>query len=68
LGQPDVTLMTIFKESTLVQKFAFLSNIFLIGMGIYILGPGLYASVDSIVLSYQSHLYGSPFTCASVGI
>lgn len=68
LGQPDVTLMTIFKESTLAQKFAFLSNIFLIGMGIYILGPGLYASVDSIVLSYQSHLYGKPFTCASVGI
>ncbi|CEP22714.1 MTR1 [Cyberlindnera jadinii] len=40
----------------------------LIGIGIYIFGPGTYASVDSIVLSYQSGLYGTVFTCASNGL
>lgn len=40
----------------------------LIGIGFYILGPGTYASVDSIVLSYQSGLYGTVFSCASNGL
>jgi hypothetical protein len=40
----------------------------LIIIGIYILGPGTYSAVDSILLSYQSGLYGNIFTCASNGL
>lgn len=67
-GVENVTLGTLFKEANLRGKLEFITNISLIGIGIYILGPGLYASVDSIVLSYQSHLFGNPFTCQSNGI
>ncbi|CCH41201.1 Auxin transporter protein 1 [Wickerhamomyces ciferrii] len=50
------------------EKIEYIICIILILMGIYILGPGTYASVDSIVLSYQSGAYGSVFTCASNGL
>ncbi|ODQ82793.1 hypothetical protein BABINDRAFT_29776 [Babjeviella inositovora NRRL Y-12698] len=68
LGEQDISFLEIFKKESFVGKLEFISNFALILIGIYILGPGLYASVDSIVLSYQSHLYGSVFTCVSNAI
>ncbi|KAH3673366.1 hypothetical protein WICMUC_003685 [Wickerhamomyces mucosus] len=53
---------------TLSEKFNLIINLGLIGCGIFIFGPGTYASVDSIVLSYQADDYGKVFSCASNGI
>lgn len=40
----------------------------LILIGLFILGPGLYAAIDSIVLNYQDDAYGTVFSCASNGV
>lgn len=45
-----------------------LFNLLLALFGLMVFGPGTYVSVDSIVLSYQSGLYGNPFTCQSNAI
>ncbi|KAF3480149.1 uncharacterized protein GIQ15_05496 [Arthroderma uncinatum] len=37
-------------------------NVFLIGVGLLFLGPGTYASIDSVVLNYQSGKVGSAFS------
>lgn len=50
------------------EKVEYFICIALIAIGIYILGPGTYASVDSIVLSYQDDAYGKVFSCASNGV
>ncbi len=57
-----------FNVLTTKEKVEYIICIFLILMGIYILGPGTYASVDSIVLSYQDDAYGKVFSCASNGL
>ncbi|CAK7910225.1 hypothetical protein CAAN1_21S02586 [[Candida] anglica] len=67
-GQDNVPLTQIFTDAGIIGKLEFIINVFLIAVGIYILGPGLYASIQSIVWSYQSNLYGNPFTCISNGI
>ncbi|CEP62637.1 uncharacterized protein LALA0_S06e00254g [Lachancea lanzarotensis] len=54
-----------FKSLTAVEKIHFYIAIFLIGTGLYILGPGLYAAVQSIILNYQADAYGTVFSCAS---
>ncbi|OKL60016.1 hypothetical protein UA08_04516 [Talaromyces atroroseus] len=46
----------------------FIWNLFLIGIGFYFLGAGTYASIDSVVLSYQKGGFGGPFSCASNGL
>ncbi|EFR01502.1 hypothetical protein MGYG_04510 [Nannizzia gypsea CBS 118893] len=43
-------------------------NIFLVGVGLLFLGPGTYASVDSVVLNYQSGKVGSAFSCKDNGL
>lgn len=53
---------------TPLEKLEYFLAWSLILIGVYILGPGTYASVDSIVLSYQSGLYGSVFSCATNGL
>ncbi|ODV94526.1 hypothetical protein PACTADRAFT_76162 [Pachysolen tannophilus NRRL Y-2460] len=58
----------LFPKLNPTEKIEYFINIFLILAGFYILGPGLYASVESIILSYESDSYGSVFTCASNGI
>lgn len=50
------------------EKLNYVISIGLIGTGLYILGPGLYASVQSIITSYQENLYGTVFSCASNGL
>jgi hypothetical protein len=43
-------------------------NLLIIGLGFYILGPGVYATVQSIIDSYESGQFGSAFTCESNGL
>uniref|UniRef100_A0A060TBQ7 ARAD1D29084p n=1 Tax=Blastobotrys adeninivorans TaxID=409370 RepID=A0A060TBQ7_BLAAD len=43
-------------------------NIFLIGMGLYILGPGTYATVQSIINSFKAGTVSGVFKCASNGL
>lgn len=67
-GEPNVSMGEIFKRATLVGKAEYVINLALVGIGFYILGPGLYSTVQSIIWSYQSGLYGSAFSCASNGL
>lgn len=60
---PDTSLVLLFKAASVLGKIEFIANIILVFMGLYILGPGLYAVIKSIILSYQSGLYGLPFEC-----
>ncbi|KAE8376295.1 transmembrane amino acid transporter protein-domain-containing protein [Aspergillus bertholletiae] len=43
-------------------------NVALIFVGLFFLGPGTYAAVDSVVLNYQAGTVGSPFSCANNGL
>ncbi|KAL4755074.1 hypothetical protein BDW72DRAFT_165017 [Aspergillus terricola var. indicus] len=43
-------------------------NVGLIGIGIYFLGPGTYASVESVIIDYRAGSFGGPFTCADNGL
>ncbi|KAJ6006179.1 hypothetical protein N7451_004123 [Penicillium sp. IBT 35674x] len=43
-------------------------NVSLILMGLYFLGPGTYASVMSVIISYREGTVGGVFTCASNGL
>ncbi|GEQ67895.1 hypothetical protein JCM33374_g1561 [Metschnikowia sp. JCM 33374] len=65
---PDFHFWPYFKSASIITKLEFIANIFLIIIGFYILGPGLYATIQSIVLSYQSGAFGHPFSCASNAI
>ena len=58
----------IFKRATLVGKVEYVINLALVAIGFYILGPGLYATVQSIIWSYQAGAYGKAFTCVSNGL
>ncbi|KAI5953263.1 hypothetical protein KGF54_002634 [Candida jiufengensis] len=58
----------LFKRSSLIQKGEFILNIIIFALGVYILGPGLYATIQSIIWSYQASLYGKPFSCVSNAI
>lgn len=64
---PGFRFWPYFKLASLLVKAEMVINIFLILIGFYILGPGTYATIDSIVLNYQSGAYGSPFSCTSNG-
>lgn len=46
----------------------FLFNVFLIAIGLFFLGGGTYASVESIIRGYESASFGGAFTCDSNGI
>ncbi|KAK2750336.1 hypothetical protein FQN57_003816 [Myotisia sp. PD_48] len=39
-------------------------SIFLIGVGLFFLGPGTYASIESVILNYRKGNVGSAFSCA----
>ncbi|KAL4780465.1 transmembrane amino acid transporter protein-domain-containing protein [Aspergillus varians] len=43
-------------------------NVFLVGVGLYFLGPGTYASIESVVLDYEAGTVGSAFSCADNGV
>ncbi|QLG74109.1 hypothetical protein HG535_0F06210 [Zygotorulaspora mrakii] len=57
-----------FSRLAFSEKLNYLLSIGLIGTGLYILGPGLYASIQSIITNYQLDAYGTVFSCASNGI
>lgn len=64
----DFSVAKFFAEGSLLTKIEVISNIFLIFVGIYILGPGLYATIQSIIWSYEANAYGSAFSCVSNGM
>jgi len=45
-----------------------LFNIFLICVGLFTLTAGTYASVESIVMGYESASFGGPFSCDNNGL
>ncbi|OCT44770.1 N amino acid transport system protein [Cladophialophora carrionii] len=53
-----------YKKRGLRGWIGFLMNIFIIIVGIYFLGVGTYASVDSIILDYRAGNVKGVFTCA----
>lgn len=64
----EFTIGKLFVQGSLLTKFEVVSNLFLIAIGVYILGPGLYATIQSIIWSYQANAYGTAFTCVSNGM
>jgi hypothetical protein len=48
--------------------FGAIFNVFLIFVGFLFLGPGTYASVDSIIQGYQLGSFGGAFSCQSNGL
>ena len=64
----ETSFYQLFKDGNLVTKTEFILNAFIFSLGWYILGPGLYATVQSIIWSYQKNLYGRPFSCVSNAI
>ncbi|KAL1985157.1 hypothetical protein VTN96DRAFT_8179 [Rasamsonia emersonii] len=46
----------------------FLVNAALICIGLYFLGPGTYASIETVIQSYQAGTVGKPFSCANNGL
>ncbi|KAK6455207.1 transmembrane amino acid transporter protein-domain-containing protein [Scheffersomyces xylosifermentans] len=64
----DLTTWEVFSRSSFLTKVEFILNYIIVIIGFYILGPGLYATIQSIVWSYQDSLYGKPFSCASNGL
>ncbi|KAI5961059.1 hypothetical protein KGF57_001795 [Candida theae] len=61
-------LLEVFKRSSLLQKGEFVLNLIIFALGVYILGPGLYSTIQSIIWSYEASLYGKPFSCVSNGL
>ncbi|CCH59337.1 hypothetical protein TBLA_0B05020 [Henningerozyma blattae CBS 6284] len=57
-----------FQRLTFTEKLNFITCVLLIIVGLYILGPGLYASVQSIIINYEKDAYGVIFSCKSNGI
>ncbi|RAH87499.1 hypothetical protein BO86DRAFT_4470 [Aspergillus japonicus CBS 114.51] len=46
----------------------FFVNVGLILAGLFFLGPGTYASIESVIISYREGTVGSPFSCADTGL
>lgn len=65
---PNYTFVADFKSASVMGKLEIFANIILILIGIYILGPGLYATLQSIIWSYQADAYGKAFSCVPNGI
>ena len=63
-----ISLVELFTRSSIVQKVEYVLNVIIFALGFYILGPGLYATVQSIIWSYEASLYGKPFSCVSNGL
>lgn len=64
----ESSLGAIYRLATLGSKIEMALNVILIFIGIYILGPGLYATIQSIITSYHESLYGPAFSCVSNAI
>lgn len=62
------SVSSLFKSGGIVTKFEIIANLFLIAIGVYIFGPGFYATIQSIIWSYQENAYGSAFACVSNGL
>jgi len=58
--------MSVYRSSPKTAILAII-NAILIALGFMILGVGTYASVESIIQSYEAGVVGSPFSCANNG-
>lgn len=67
-GKDEFRMWPYFKAASLWEKLEIGVNFALIVIGIYILGPGIYATIESIILSYRANAYGSAFSCVSNAI
>ncbi|KAL4916226.1 transmembrane amino acid transporter protein-domain-containing protein [Aspergillus aurantiobrunneus] len=45
-----------------------ISNVGLIGIGLYFLGPGTYTSIMSVIQNYRAGTVGGPFSCGDTGL
>jgi hypothetical protein len=50
------------------EKFKVCINVCLIGIGLYIFGPGIYVTIQGIIDSYAAGTVGGVFTCADTGL
>ncbi|CAN6653836.1 hypothetical protein TRVA0_026S02168 [Trichomonascus vanleenenianus] len=57
-----------FHQLTAWGKAKLALNVFFIIMGFYILGPGTYATIQSIIDAFKEGTVGGAFTCADNGI
>ncbi|GAD98676.1 neutral amino acid permease, putative [Paecilomyces variotii No. 5] len=57
-----------YKKRGIRGWIGFIVNVLIILCGLFFLGPGTYASVDSVVLSYEAGNVGSAFSCANNGL
>lgn len=64
----EFSLGGLFKNGSVLTKIEVVCNVALIGIGFFILGPGLYSTVQSIIWSYQDDAYGHAFSCAVVAL
>ncbi|GAM41561.1 hypothetical protein TCE0_042r14770, partial [Talaromyces pinophilus] len=60
--------LSFYKERGIRGWIGVIVNLFLIAIGFYFLGAGTYASIESVVLSYQEGGFGGPFSCANNGL
>ncbi|KAF4120036.1 to neutral amino acid permease [Geosmithia morbida] len=56
------------KETLIIDAFGMISNVFLIAIGIFFISVGTYASVQSIIDSFEAGEVPGVFSCASNGI
>jgi hypothetical protein len=60
--------IAVVKEHTIAGYLLGALNVLIIVTGVFFLTVGTYASVDSIILEFESGSVGSVFTCASNGL
>lgn len=56
------------KQQTLYGYSKIALNIVIIGIGLFLLGPGTYATVMDIIIEFQEGTIGGAFTCADNGL
>ncbi|CAI5758534.1 unnamed protein product [Candida verbasci] len=64
----NISFWKLVQISNWYTRLEILLNVIIFIIGLYILGPGLYATIQSIIWSYQDSLYGNPFSCVSNAI
>ncbi|EAW07759.1 putative neutral amino acid permease [Aspergillus clavatus NRRL 1] len=57
-----------YKKRGIRGWIGFIVNVCLILVGLFFLGPGTYAAIDSVVISYRTGAVGSAFSCADNGL
>lgn len=56
------------KKNGIRGWLGFIMNVFIVIAGVFFLGPGTYASVESIIQGYETASFGGAFSCVSNGV